>query len=98
MGVTVDVEDSRMLREPIDRAQEQGRKEGREEGMAEMVSQILTKRFPKALPPDVDLKEHLRGLKPDILLGILDVGLKADSMEDALGTHMPAVPATPGVK
>lgn len=92
MGVTVNVEDSRMLREPIDRAREQGREEGREEGMAEMVTRLLTIRFRDAMPSGVDLSEHLQGLKPEVLRVILDQGVTADSIEAALGTHMPASP------
>jgi hypothetical protein len=92
MGLTVNVEDSRMLREPIDRAREQGREEGREEGMAEMVARLLSIRFRGAMPPDVDLPEHLRGHKPEGLRDILDRAVTADSIEAALGTHMPASP------
>lgn len=94
MGVTVNVEDSRMLREPIDRAREQGREEGREEGMAEMVARLLTIRFRDAVPAGVDLSEHLQGLKPEVLRDILDRGVTADSIEAALGTHMPAAPSS----
>lgn len=94
MGVTVNVEDSRMLCEPIDRAREQGREKGREEGMAEMVARLLTIRFRDAMPIGVDLAEHLQGLKPEVLRDILDRGVTADSIEVAFGTHMPATPSS----
>ena len=97
MGVTVNVEDRRMLRQPIDRAREQGRKEGREEGMAEMVARLLSIRFRGAMPIGVDLSEHFQGLKPEVLRDILDRGVTSDRVEAAFGTHMPASPL-PGFK
>jgi hypothetical protein len=84
MGIVVDVSDSTLLREPIDRA----RAEGKAEGKAEAIERILQQRFPGHVP--AGLIDHLAGIDPAILDEVLDKSMTAASVDDALGANTPA--------
>lgn len=84
MGIVVNVADSALLREPIDRAHAKGRAEG--EAIA--IERILRHRFPGQIP--VGLVDHLADIGPGTLDEILQKSVTAASVAEALGNHMPA--------
>jgi hypothetical protein len=84
MGITVNIEDSKLLREPIDRARANGECRGR----ASAIEQIMRHRFQNHVP--TDLADHLADLTSKALDRILQNSLAAATIEEALGSHMPA--------
>jgi hypothetical protein len=88
MGIVVNVEDIELLREPIDRARAEGFAKGQTRGEAIAIERILRSRFPGNVPDG--LADHLGDLLPEALEDILQKCWKASSVEEALGTHMPA--------
>lgn len=92
MGIVVNVEDIPLLREPIDRARDkalaEGLAKGRAQGEALAIERVLRSRFPSDVPPG--LVGHLADLLPEALDEILQKCANASSVEEALGTHMPA--------
>jgi hypothetical protein len=88
MGITVNVEDSELLRAPIDRARTEGKAQGKAEGKAEAIETILQRRFPQDVP--AGLTDHLVGLALPTLDVIFERSLTAKSVEDALGSYMPS--------
>jgi hypothetical protein len=91
MGVTVNIENIPMLREPIDRA----RAEGRAEGVASTIQQLLERRFPGQVPDD--LAERLKDLGPQAIDQISENLLTGQTIEDVLGRHMPGNDMGPGI-
>ncbi len=83
MGITINVADSKLLREPIDRARE----EGRNRMLAENIERLLQKRFPGEVP--ARLADHLADVPPQALDEIFEKSMTATSVSDALGSHMP---------
>jgi hypothetical protein len=91
MGIIVNVEDTPLLREPIDRARTkalaEGLAKGRAQGEALAIERILRTRFPTQVPDG--LADHLADIVPAALEDILQRSVTAVSVEEALGTHMP---------
>jgi hypothetical protein len=90
MGVTVNIENIPMLREPIDRA----RAEGRAEGVASTILRLLERRFPGQVLGD--LAERLKDLGPEAIDQISENLLTGQSLEEVLGRHMPGKGKGPG--
>ena len=100
MAIVVSVENSTILRPPIDRAYAEGKVEGKAEGMAE--GQAKGKAKGKAEDIEIILSQRFAGQVPaglvdclvlvdvDTLDEILRRSLTAASVEEALGSHMPA--------
>jgi hypothetical protein len=88
MPITVNVADSKLLREPIDRARTEGEAKGEAKGKAAAIEKILQRRFQRDVP--AGLTDHLVGLAVPTLDLIFDQSLTAGSVEDALGSYMPA--------
>ena len=100
MAIVVSVENSTILRPPIDRAYAEGKVEGKAEGMAE--GQAKGKAKGKAEDIEIILSQRFAGQVPaglvdclvlvdvDTLDEILRRSLTAASVEEVLGSHMPA--------
>src|SRR5712675_2018043 len=93
MPIVVSVEDSKILRPPIDRAHArgmaeghsrgrvEGKVEGKAEGKAEAIATILSQRFPGQVP--ADLSDRLSLVASGTLDEILRRSLTATSVADA---------------
>ncbi|TIV13668.1 MAG: hypothetical protein E5V95_33315 [Mesorhizobium sp.] len=92
MGLVINVEDSKILREPIDRAHregyEAGEAHGESKGMAFVLATLLKRRFKGGMPGG--LVEHLSDLQPAVLAEMVDRLPGAKSVEEVLGSHMPS--------
>ena len=90
MPITISVEDSKILRPPIDHAYEEGlakgkaegKAEGKIEGKAEAIAAILRRRFAEEVP--ADLTERLSHFTPEALDEILDKTMTSRSIAEAL--------------
>jgi hypothetical protein len=105
MVIVVNVADSPLLREPIDRARAEGRAEGRAEAEAEVRSRAEAEARGRAegkaeaieiilqqrFPGHVPagLVEYLAGIDPTIRDEILRKSLTAASVDEALGANAP---------
>lgn len=93
MGMQFNVADSAILREPIDRARQEGYEAGESKGMSKGTAMaIVTMLAMKFDPEDVPetLADHLADLQPDVLAAMVKRLERARSIEDVLGSHMPA--------
>ena len=93
MGMQFNIADSALLREPIDRARQEGYVAGESRGLsrgtAMTIVTLLGLRFgPDYLPEG--LVEHLTDLQPEVLDAMVRRLTAAASVEDVLGSHMPA--------
>lgn len=92
MGIVINVEDSKILREPIDRAHregyEAGEAHGESKGMAFVLATLLKRRFEGSVPSG--LASHLSDLQPTVLAEMVERLPGAKSVEEVLGTHMPS--------
>jgi hypothetical protein len=88
MGLVINVEDSAILREPIDRAFEAGKAKGATTGMASLLSVLLGNRFGGEVRDG--LEDHLSDLQPEVLTLMANRLSTAQSVDDVLGSHMPA--------
>jgi hypothetical protein len=93
MGITVDMAESELLREPIDHAHKSGVAEGvergRAEGRAEALVLMLKMKF--GIDEIADgLDTHLADLRADILTDMMMSIPQAKSVEQVLGSHMPS--------
>lgn len=92
MGITVDMAESELLREPLDRAHQTGVAEGVErgkaEGRAESLVLMLKMKFGADEVPD-DLATHLSALRADFLTDMMVSVHQAQSVEQVLGSYMP---------
>jgi len=95
MGITINVEDSKILRAPIDRALEKGLAEGVSRGLAKAVANLLHLRFPHEVPDS--LVDHLSGLRPEVLEDMHARSATAPSVAEALGSYMPSKAAGPSL-
>jgi hypothetical protein len=77
--ISVDLNDSPLLKEGIDRA--------RAEAVGNVIAKQLRQKFADAVPPDI--KQRLAGLSIDDLEAMSERVIEADSIEDIL-----TVPAT----
>ena len=99
MPITVSVENSTILRPPIDRAYDlglakgkaegeaKGKAEGHAHGIAEAIATILDQRFPGQVP--AGLSDRLSAVSAEALYEILHKCLAATSVKDALGNSVP---------
>jgi hypothetical protein len=93
MPIVVNVENSTILRPPIDRAYAEGKVEGKVEGMAEGhakgkaedIEIVLNQRFPGQVP--AGLVDRLLLVDVETLDEILRKSLTASSVVEALGSH-----------
>lgn len=99
MGMQFNVADSAILREPIDRARQEGYEAGESRGLskgtATAIVTMLAMKFDSDDVPDT-LADHLADLQPDVLAAMVKRLERARSIEDVLGSHMPA--ATSGYR
>ena len=91
MGVTVNIENIPMLREPIDRAHAKGHAEG----VASTIQRLLERRFPGQVPDD--LADHLKDLGPGAIDQISENLLTGQTIEEVLGRHMPGKSTRSGI-
>lgn len=93
MGMQFNVADSALLREPIDRARQEGYEAGERRGVskgtAAAIVTLLTMKFEFDEVPE-NLADHLADLQPDVLAAMVKRLERARSVEDVLGSHMPA--------
>lgn len=93
MGMQFNIADSALLREPIDRARQEGyeagESRGRSEGTATTIVTLLAMKFGSEEVPE-ELANHLADLQPDVLAAMVKRLDRAQSVEDVLGSHMPA--------
>jgi hypothetical protein len=82
MGSTVNFEDSKLLRGPMDRAKAKGRNIGK----AELIERLLEKKFPGEVP--ANLADHMADIEPHVLDEIFDRSMDAQSVAQALGAHI----------
>lgn len=91
-GATINVEDSQILPEPIDRARREGYEaseaHGESKGMTLVLATLLQRRFKGAIPSG--LVDHLADLKPAVLAEMADRLPGAKSAADIVGTRMPS--------
>ena len=103
MSIVVSIEDSTILRPPIDRAyaageakgkaegeakgKTEGKAEGHAMGLAKAIAAILGQRFPGQVP--AGLANRLSLVTAETLDDILRKSLTATSAADALGSMMP---------
>ena len=103
MPITVSVENSKILRPPIDRAYDlglaegeakgeakgkvEGEAKGKAQGIAEAIATILDQRFPGQVP--AGLPDRLSAVSAEALDEILHKCLTATSVKDALGNSVP---------
>ena len=94
MPITVNVENSKFLRPPIDRAyaagEAKGKAEGEAKGKAEAIETILGQRFPGQVP--AGLAGRLSLVTAETLDEIVRKSLTATSAADALGSDTPSAP------
>ncbi|WP_284284337.1 hypothetical protein [Mesorhizobium amorphae] len=92
MGIVINVEDSQILREPLDRARregfEAGEARGKTEGMAWVLTTMLRRRFGSEVPDS--LEDHLSDLQTQVLVDMADRMATAHSLDEVLGSHMPS--------
>jgi hypothetical protein len=91
MPIVVSVEDSAILRPPIDRAYDLGMAEGKAQGqalVAKSIETILHQRFPGQVPSG--LADRLSHVAAETLDEILHKSLTAASVAEALGPDQPA--------
>lgn len=92
MGIVINVEDSQILREPIDRARregfEAGEARGKTEGMAWVLTTMLRRRFGSEVPDG--LEDHLSDLQAQVLVDMADRMATAHNLDEVLGSHMPS--------
>ncbi|MDF9863890.1 hypothetical protein M2437_002872 [Methylorubrum pseudosasae] len=93
MGMQFNIADSSILREPIDRARKEGYEAGENKGLSKgtartIVTLLETKFDPEDIPET--LADHLSDLQPDVLAAMVKRLERAQSVEDVLGSHMPA--------
>ena len=93
MPITVNVENSKFLRPPIDRAYAAGKAEGEAKGKAEAIETILGQRFPGQVP--AGLAGRLSLVTAETLDEILRKSLTATSAADALGSDTPTNASRP---
>lgn len=93
MGMQFNIADSALLREPIDRARKEGYEAGESRGLskgtATAIVTLLAMKFGSDEIPG-DMVDHLTDLQPDVLAAMLQRLERAQSVEDVLGSHMPA--------
>lgn len=93
MGITVNMAESELLREPIDQAHKSGMAEGvtrgKAEGIAESLILMLKMKFGVDEVAD-DLVTHLADLRADVLTDMMISVNQAQSVEQVLGSHMPS--------
>lgn len=99
MGMQFDIADSVLLREPIDRARQEGYVAGEcygfAKGMATAIVTLLGLRFgPYEIPEG--LVGHLTDLQPEGLDAMVRRIDAAASVEDILNSHMPTPTGSPG--
>ena len=92
MPIVINVEDSAILRPPIDRAYDlgmaKGKAEGKAEGLAESIETILHQRFPGQVPSGLAFR--LSHVAAEALDEILQRSLTAASVAEALGPYQSA--------